>query len=91
MTNILIYRFICLCCDKSGIFLSVMQTVGTECLPMFFFYRKCKDSLLLEYLGTTVFQNAYGCEFLGNRAEKYFGTVVKTAVTVEKKVRNRTG
>ena len=91
MANILISRFICLSCEKPGIFLSVMQTVGTECLPMFFFYQKCKDSLLLEYLGTTVFQNAYGCEFLGNRAEKYSGTVVKTVVTVQKKVRNRTG
>ena len=76
-------------CDKPGMFVSVMLTVGIECLPIFSFYRKCKDCLPFKYLWITVFQNAYGCEFLGNRAEKYSGTVVKTAVTVQKKVRNR--
>lgn len=91
MLNLLICRLICSFCDKSGIFLPVMLTVGTECLPMFSFCLNCKDGLLSEYLGIAAFQNAYGCEFFGNRAEKYSGTVVNTAVTVQKKVRNRTG
>lgn len=36
-------------------------------------------------------RNAYGYEFIRNRAGIYFDTVTGVAVTVRKKVRNRTG